>query len=256
VRGDCHAQSPRVRTDADCTSNGSVVRYGLIVRGRSVKPITNVDDPRYVKALAHPVRIRILALLEERDASPVQLAEHLDATLGTVAYHVRTLEKLGLIEMVATHQRRGATEHVYAAREHPRISDEAWASASQMTKDAVIRTVLSQIGAYATRSAAAGGFDRTDAHATRTALRLDERGWAALAKATKKWLEQVQRIETEARTRVERTDSEVFDAGLVIMLFEALPFFNSPPPGSPAGAAAGVRQHIDSAPRRAETPAT
>ena len=75
-------------------------------------PITDVEDPRYVKALAHPLRVRILSMLEERDASPVALAEHLDATLGTVAYHVRTLERLGLIEMVATHQRRGATEHV------------------------------------------------------------------------------------------------------------------------------------------------
>jgi DNA-binding transcriptional ArsR family regulator len=195
---------------------------------RSAKPITNVDDPRYVKALAHPLRIRILAMLEERDASPVQLAEHLDATLGTVAYHVRTLEKLGLIEMVATHQRRGATEHVYAAREHPRISDQAWASAGQMAKDVVIGSVLSQIGAYATRSAAAGGFNRSDAHITRTALKLDERGWAELARATQKWLEHVQRIETATQRRLDRVeDADGFDAGLVIMLFEAQPFFDS-----------------------------
>ena len=97
----------------------------------------------------------ILALLEERDASPVQLAERLDATLGTVAYHVRTLEKLGLIEMVATHQRRGATEHVYAAREHPRVSDQAWATTSPVAKQAMVGAVLKQVGAYATRSAAA-----------------------------------------------------------------------------------------------------
>lgn len=59
-----------------------------------IAPITNIEDPRYVKALAHPLRIRLLALLGDREASPVQLAEHVDATLGTVAYHVRTLERL------------------------------------------------------------------------------------------------------------------------------------------------------------------
>src|SRR5437763_7371285 len=31
---------------------------------RRSKPITNIDDPRYVKALAHPMRIRVLAMLE------------------------------------------------------------------------------------------------------------------------------------------------------------------------------------------------
>ena len=73
-----------------------------MARRSTIKPITDIEDPRYAKALAHPLRIRILALLAERDASPVQLAQRLDATLGTVAYHVRTLQKLGLIEMVAT----------------------------------------------------------------------------------------------------------------------------------------------------------
>ncbi len=199
------------------------------------KPITNVDDPRYVKALAHPLRIRILALLEERDASPVQLAEHLDATLGTVAYHVRTLERLGLIEMVATHQRRGATEHVYAAREHPRISDQAWSATSPMAKHVMIASVLSQAGQYATQSATAGGFDRNESHITRTALKLDEKGWLTLSEATKKWLAQVQRIEEQTKKRLERSGDDVFDVGLVIMLFEAVPFFKESANGSKSG---------------------
>jgi len=28
-----------------------------------MKPITNIDDPRYVKAWSHPLRVRILAML-------------------------------------------------------------------------------------------------------------------------------------------------------------------------------------------------
>ena len=56
-----------------------------------MKPITNIDDPRYVKALSHPLRVRILAMLRERTASPSQLSRWLGATLGTTAYHVRSL---------------------------------------------------------------------------------------------------------------------------------------------------------------------
>ena len=33
--------------------------------------------------------------------------------LGNVSYHVRQLEKAGLIELVAVKQRRGALEHYY-----------------------------------------------------------------------------------------------------------------------------------------------
>ena len=196
--------------------------------GKAIAPITNIEDPRYVKALAHPLRIRLLALLGERDASPVQLAEHVDATLGTVAYHVRTLERLGLIEMVATHQRRGATEHVYAAREHPRFSDSAWSATSPMAKHVMIASILSQLGQYVTQSAAAGGFDRGDAHFTRTALKLDEEGWKEMAAVTKTWFEQVSDIETRTTKRIKRTGEQVFDAGLVIMFFEAVPFFDAP----------------------------
>ncbi len=196
--------------------------------GKAIAPITNIEDPRYVKALAHPLRIRLLTLLGERDASPVQLAEQVDATLGTVAYHVRTLERLGLIEMVATHQRRGATEHVYAAREHPRFSDSAWSATSPMAKHVMIASILAQLGQYVTQSAAAGGFDRGDAHFTRTALKLDEEGWKEMAAMTKTWLEQVSDIEARSKKRIKRTGEQVFDAGLVILFFEAVPFFDAP----------------------------
>lgn len=34
-----------------------------------MKPIKTIDDPRYVKALSHPLRVRILGVLEERRAT-------------------------------------------------------------------------------------------------------------------------------------------------------------------------------------------
>lgn len=200
-----------------------------------VKPIATIDDPRYVKALAHPLRIRILALLGERNASPVQISEHLEATLGTVAYHVRVLENLGLIELTETHQRRGATEHVYAAREHPQISDQAWMAASPITKQVVVTSVLAQVGAYATQSATSGGFDRSDAHLSRSSLKMDEKGWAELAAASKKWLAEVERIGDRTRARLDRSGDAGFDVGAVMMLFEAKGFFDTATPSAPPG---------------------
>ena len=201
-------------------------------------PAVTLNDPKYVKALAHPLRIRILALLAERDASPVQLLPHLDATLGTVAYHVRLLEKLGLVEEVDTRQRRGATEHVFRARP-PLISDEAWAAASPMTKQVFASAALSQVAQFANQSAMAGGFERADAHITRSALKLDEQGWSTLAEASKRWLDEIFRIQAEAAERLEESSDTGLDVGAVIMVFEALPFFAAAPMNGQADAPDG-----------------
>ena len=186
--------------------------------------IGGLEDPRYAKALAHPLRVRILAMLDERNSSPVQLAEHLDASLGTVAYHVRTLERLGLIELVATHQRRGATEHVYAAREHPRFSSRAWTNADAKTRDMMIASALSQIGEYATRSAAAGGFAHEEAAVSRHAIAVDAEGFGELAEATRRWQQEIAKIERDAAARLSANDERTIDAGVVLLLFEATPF--------------------------------
>jgi DNA-binding transcriptional ArsR family regulator len=188
-----------------------------------MKPITNIDDPRYVKAMSHPLRVRILALLDERAASPVELAGWLGATLGTVAYHVRTLERMGLISLVRETRVRGAVEHHYRSTERPRVSDEAWAAAPPIAKQAAVSSSLQTIDAYARAASAAGGFDRGNSHLTRTALHLDARGWNDLSRACLRLLSQVERIEDAARERIELNPhtGETKDVALVMMLFEA-----------------------------------
>jgi DNA-binding transcriptional ArsR family regulator len=188
-----------------------------------MRAITNIDDPRYVKAMSHPLRVRILAMLDERTASPVELAGWLGASLGTVAYHVRTLERIGLIELVDETRVRGAIEHHYRARERPRVSDEAWAQAPPIAKQAAVGASLQLIDEYARASAAAGGFDHADSHLTRTALRLDARGRRDLSRTLLKLLEQVERIETGATERIKRNPhaEDITDVALVAMLFEA-----------------------------------
>jgi DNA-binding transcriptional ArsR family regulator len=69
------------------------------------------------RALAHPVRARILAELERRAASPSQLADVVGESVGVVSYHVRVLAEAGLAELVGTVPKRGALQHFYAVRD-------------------------------------------------------------------------------------------------------------------------------------------
>jgi DNA-binding transcriptional ArsR family regulator len=189
-----------------------------------MKPVPNIDDPRYVKALGHPLRVRILALLQERTASPRELAQWLDATLGTVSYHVRALHGLGLIELVRTTQVRGAIAHHYRARERPRVSDEAWAAVPPIVKQAAVNATLQTVDDYARASAAAGGFDRAEAQLARTSLRLDDKGWDQAAKAHAKLLAALGRIEEASAKRLAKDphDADAADAAVVLMLFDGV----------------------------------
>jgi DNA-binding transcriptional ArsR family regulator len=216
-----------------------------------MKPITNIDDPRYVKAMSHPLRVRILALLDERAASPVELAGWLGATLGTTAYHVRTLERMGLIELIRETRVRGAVEHHYRSKERPTVSDEAWEAASPIAKQAAVSASLETIGAYARAASAAGGFDHGHSHLTRTVLRLDARGLNDLSRACLRILAQVDRIEEAAKERIELNPhaAETNDIALVMMLFEAARL-TAEHHADPAGASSDGHRHPGAAGER------
>jgi DNA-binding transcriptional ArsR family regulator len=189
-----------------------------------MKPIKNIDDPRYVKAMSHPLRVRILAMLDERTASPNQLAGWLGASLGTVAYHVRTLEQLGLIELVDETRVRGAVEHHYRARERPVVTAEGWAQAPPIAKQAAVGSSLDVIADYARTSAAAGGFDRQDAQIRRALYQLDAKGFAQLSKACDKLIEQADKIGEAAAGRIAKDPhaDDIVEAGLGLLLFDAV----------------------------------
>lgn len=70
-----------------------------------------------VKALSHELRVEILTILNERVASPNELAKELGEGLSQVSYHVKVLRDYGTITLVKTVPRRGAVEHYYRAKE-------------------------------------------------------------------------------------------------------------------------------------------
>lgn len=195
-----------------------------------IKPITDIDDPRYVKAMSHPLRVRILAMLDERVASPNQLAGWLGATLGTTAYHVRVLERLGLIELADETRVRGAVEHHYRATGRPMVSAQAWSEVTQIAKQAAVGSSLAIIDEYARASGAAGGFDRSEAHLSRTRVQLDSKGWEQLMGATLKYVEKVEGIERAALARMEKKPhvEEPSEATVVVMNFEGARLTDQP----------------------------
>lgn len=153
----------------------------MAVAPKRAPQITDINDPRLVKALAHPLRVRILQALEDREASPSELAEEFDCPLPNLSYHFRQLVLLGMLELKRTAPRRGAIEHYYRAKPGLAITDSAWDKIPTLVTSKVVASALQQLGEEAMAAAEGNGFK--DGQVTRTTVELDERGWADVEKA-------------------------------------------------------------------------
>jgi DNA-binding transcriptional ArsR family regulator len=198
-----------------------------------MRPYDDITDPRLAKALAHPIRTRVLAALDGRTASPSDLATELDVSLGVLSYHVRRLTALGLIKLVRRVPRRGAVEHYYTAIARPRVTDSAWGSMPAIVKDATVSAALEEVGSAVVKAASQRGFDAANAHLTRTPVAVDAEGWDDLADELEALAKRVREIEAESRARARsRSDGDgdgrvdhggVQRATVVLMLFQSPP---------------------------------
>jgi DNA-binding transcriptional ArsR family regulator len=189
-----------------------------------VKLYKKLQNPALLKAVSHPLRAKILSVLQEEEASPKELATYLGAPLANVAYHVKVLCTLKLIRLVRTTRRRGAIEHYYKALAAPHIEDEAWSQTPDVIKGAVVASALEQVGADVNRAASIGGFNRSNAHLTRTNVVLDAEAWDVLADRLLEVMDLAAQLEAQSERRLRCADHEgERHAGLVMMLFESLP---------------------------------
>jgi DNA-binding transcriptional ArsR family regulator len=178
-------------------------------------------DPRIAKALSHPMRARILGILDERVASPNEIADMIGERLPNVSYHVRALLDLGCIELVDTAQRRGAIEHYYKAIVRPFFSDRDWKRLPRPGRQAISDVALQVIWEDVSAAMKAGTFEaRTNRHLTHNDMVLDEQGWQELSKLLGKALADVERIESASTSRLKKSGEEGIPTTVVAMQFE------------------------------------
>jgi DNA-binding transcriptional ArsR family regulator len=207
---------------------------------------TPLNDPGLVRAIAHPLRARILGILQERRASPKELAAELGLPLANVAYHVRILSDLKLIRLVKKTPRRGAIEHHYEAVSGAEVNDSAWGATPQVVRDKLLSAALDEVGRTVGDAAATGGFDRRDTHLTRTRLVLDDQAWGELGELMMDVLHRADELQRQAAERLKANDHDgEHRANLVMMLFEGSPSV----PATAAGAENGRGTAQRKAPR-------
>lgn len=117
------------------------------------------------RALGNPTRSRILGLLLDRAMTGAQLAEALGVLKGSVGFHLRVLERGGLVREVRTAKVRGVTER-YWGRTARRFELDDPAAPSASGALTVLRTVAAEL-------ARVGGAGAPTDLVTMTRARLD-----------------------------------------------------------------------------------
>jgi DNA-binding transcriptional ArsR family regulator len=183
-------------------------------------PAGQTSEARIAKALAHPLRARILQRLGERVASPGDLAVELGAPLGVVSYHVRMLRDYECVELVRTEPRRGALQHFYKATARPNLDENQWRTLpSGLRRELTGETIQGLVDDLG-QAADAGTLDDPEVVLSRTPMELDERGWKKLNKLMAKTLDQALAIAAESSARRNEGSSDgVFPTEVGILHF-------------------------------------
>jgi hypothetical protein len=174
------------------------------------------------KAFAHPLRVQIMIILNERVASPNRLSQELGRSLNLVAYHVRVLEEYDCIELVDTQPRRGATEHFYRATRRQLLSDKEWARMPKALRPGLSAAVLKALFGDVDEAVAAGTFaEDDDVHLSRTPMVVDRAGWDEVVSLLNETLDRVLAIQAKASERLAESDEESILSKVGLMHFRS-----------------------------------
>jgi DNA-binding transcriptional ArsR family regulator len=178
------------------------------------------------KALAHPLRAKVLNRLNEGVASPNELSRELGEPLGNVSYHVKALLELGCIELVDTAQRRGAIEHYYRALTRARLDESAFKKLPASIRGELSGAIVEEAIGDIAKAFKAGTFDaREDRHASTERLVLDEQGWKELQEQLTSLVESAAKLAEQSAARLQdgKSGGAEVATSLVLAAFESAP---------------------------------
>jgi hypothetical protein len=187
------------------------------------------------KARAHPLRVRILEVLNLRAMSPVQFCREgfapEDLAISRVAEHFEELAESGSLVATDSDPRRGGLDRVYLAVDRAYFGDLQWNELDHGERVKVSATIAQGLVARIDGALKADTFDsRSNRHLTWVAMRLDEQGWSEMATALSATFGEVEQIRADAEGRLDRDGEEGIATTCGLLGFPSLPGTQPTPP--------------------------
>jgi DNA-binding transcriptional ArsR family regulator len=157
---------------------------------------------KLMKALGHPLRVRILAIFADRVASPKEISDELDEGISQVSYHTTVLRDHELIVKDHEVPRRGAVEHFYRAATPTVIPPNAWDDFPDVVRNSVSARILKEFLDDARASMEAGVFEDSPGELSWTPLLLDQIGIEELERLVHEFLDGALEVQTKATQRL------------------------------------------------------
>jgi DNA-binding transcriptional ArsR family regulator len=193
-------------------------------RSKTTKRDPHEVNSNIVKAMSHPLRLKILTRLNEGVASPNEMAREFGESLPLVSYHVRILRELDCIELVKTTPRRGAIEHHYRAITRAYIDESTWAQIPASARGAVSALGLDKMLTDIREAIDADTFDaRLDRHQSYSPLLLDESAWKELNVKLDEILEWALEEQARAAVRIAEEGAEDMRARFMMLTYTGAP---------------------------------
>jgi DNA-binding transcriptional ArsR family regulator len=104
-----------------------------------------IENIEQLRAVADLLRLRIIDLLQKQPMTVTQLGEMMGEAPAKMHYHVRELEKVGLLKLVETREKGGILEKYYQPIARDLSVNKALLSAPADESTAMLRTLFGQI---------------------------------------------------------------------------------------------------------------
>lgn len=195
--------------------------------GRTIKA-TRSERHRSTPAtvLAHPLRVRVLEILNERDMSPIEFCregfapESMD--VSHVAYHFRELAEFGCLRVVEENKRRGSIEHIYRGVGRAFFSDAHWSSLGRDERSRISKTVFQGLLARVEGAMMADTFDAVeDRHLSWIAMHLDDQGWREMSTALAAVYGELEQIRAGAERRLAASGKTAIPSTCAVLGFRS-----------------------------------
>lgn len=192
-------------------------------KGRKSREGLTLEE-RLARAMSHPLRAKLLAMLNTNPASSSELNSQLeDVELSNVSYHVGKLREWNLIEAVGKEHVRGALKTTYRGTTKMQLDNDAWLKMSEEAKDGISVEAVKEVLERANCAIKAGTFDkRPDRNVITVIPDLDERGWKEVADAIIGTWAEINDIAAEVANR-EPDPTKRFRATVSLLCFESPP---------------------------------
>lgn len=207
-----------------------------MARTHSKRETGDPAPPTICDPLSHPMRTRILDVVNEEPMSPVRFLDdgyspmtfnNRQAGLSYVSYHFRALEKAGCIELLETIPRRGANEHIYRGICRVFFTSEEFEKLPFKKRQQLSKSSLQGLIARTDGAIQSGTFDRrADRHMAWRGGDVDSQGWDEVNAILDEAFARAEKARENAALRLADPDNEKVER--IPMTFAMLGF-ESPP---------------------------